>query len=391
MSDNHIYTFQEFFAGGGMVRQALGSKWKCIFANDFDGKKALAYQQNWGADGELYVGDIRLIDKSQFSTSADLAWASFPCQDLSLAGKGKGLNSERSGTFRVFWEKLILASSSVGLPKIVVIENVCGLLTSNSGTDFSEVLSTFHKNGYYAGALIIDAKEFLPQSRKRVFIIGVRNDLDVDPGLVSSKPTSFCHPKQLVQAFDKLDQSLKKNWLWFNVLPPGVRKFDLIDILEADEKVSWDPVAKTKSILDKMSEVNLDKVKAAQNIGRPVAGSLFFRTRKYKNQKKVFAEARFDGIAGCLRTPNGGSSRQSVLKVEGSSIKSRLITPRETARLMGLPDSYKLPVNKNAALHLTGDGVAVPVVAHLKECILENLLISQNQNYNQLGFVRKFG
>ena len=83
---------------------------------------------------------------------------------------------------------------------------------------------------------------------------------------------------------------------------------------------------------------------------------------------------RFDGTAGCLRTPAGGSSRQTLLLVEGESIRSRLLSPREAARLMGLPDSYALPANYNEAYHLAGDGVAVPVVRFLAAQLLEPLL-----------------
>ena len=86
------------------------------------------------------------------------------------------------------------------------------------------------------------------------------------------------------------------------------------------------------------------------------------------------AEIRFDDIAGCLRTPAGGSSRQVIMVVNGKSVRSRLISPRETARLMGISDSYALPSNYNEAYHLTGDGVAVPVVRHLARHIFEPLL-----------------
>jgi len=86
------------------------------------------------------------------------------------------------------------------------------------------------------------------------------------------------------------------------------------------------------------------------------------------------AEIRFDDVAGCLRTPAGGSSRQVIMVVEGKRIRSRLLSPREAARLMGLPDSYLLPKNYNAAYHLAGDGVAVPVVRHLAQHLLEPLL-----------------
>src|SRR5690606_7473861 len=96
--------FYEFFAGGGMVRAGLGPDWTCLFANDFDVKKGFAYQANWGTGGELTVADVRDLSVQDLPGRADMAWASFPCQDLSLAGLGGGLKSERSGTFYAFWD-----------------------------------------------------------------------------------------------------------------------------------------------------------------------------------------------------------------------------------------------------------------------------------------------
>ncbi|MFN7169594.1 MAG: DNA cytosine methyltransferase, partial [Pannonibacter sp.] len=89
-------TFYEFFAGAGMARAGLGMGWECVFANDFDRKKGLTYQLNWGLGGELEVGDIRKITIDKLPGIADLVWGSFPCQDLSLAGGGAGLRGERS-------------------------------------------------------------------------------------------------------------------------------------------------------------------------------------------------------------------------------------------------------------------------------------------------------
>lgn len=121
-----------------------------------------------------------------------------------------------------------------------------------------------------------------------------------------------------------------------------------------------------------MSDVNLQKVEDAKRSGIRKVGTLYKRTRKDSEGNKVQrSEVRFDDIAGCLRTPSGGSSRQSILIVEGENIRSRLISIRETARLMGLPDSYVLPENYNEGYHLTGDGVAVPVVRHLANALFE--------------------
>jgi DNA (cytosine-5)-methyltransferase 1 len=99
-------------------------------------------------------------------------------------------------------------------------------------------------------------------------------------------------------------------------------------------------------------------------------GAVFRRTRADGQR----AEVRTDGLAGCLRTPRGGSSRQTIALVRDHKVRSRLLTPREGARLMGLPDSYRLPDGATAALHVVGDGVAVPVVRWLAEQLLEPLL-----------------
>ena len=80
----------------------------------------------------------------------------------------------------------------------------------------------------------------------------------------------------------------------------------------------------------------------------------------------------------------GGSSRQSILVVEGRRVRSRLLSPREAARLMGLPDSYRLPENYNEAYHLAGDGVAVPVVRFLAARLLEPLLAARDCGAGQV-------
>ncbi len=88
-------TYHEFFAGGGMARLGLGPGWECLFANEWCEKKAAAYRRAFG-DGtrqscpELVVADVAKLKPSEVKGHADLAWASFPCQDLSLAGNGAG-------------------------------------------------------------------------------------------------------------------------------------------------------------------------------------------------------------------------------------------------------------------------------------------------------------
>ena len=106
-----------------------------------------------------------------------------------------------------------------------------------------------------------------------------------------------------------------------------------------------------------------------------MVGCIYRRTRSDSMGAKLQrAEVRFDDIAGCLRTPAGGSSRQVIMVVDGETVRSRLISALETASLMGLGSDYRLPKTYSDAYHLTGDGVVVPVVRHLAAHIFEPLL-----------------
>jgi DNA (cytosine-5)-methyltransferase 1 len=149
---------------------------------------------------------------------------------------------------------------------------------------------------------------------------------------------------------------------------------------EDPSDVPWHAPLETQRILAMMSEVNRAKVDAAKNTRRRLIGTIYKRTRfDGRGDKVQRAEVRFDDIAGCLRTPAGGSSRQLILVVKGENVRSRLMSGREAARLMGLPESYQLPEKYNEAYHLAGDGVVIPVVSHLAKHIFEPIaMLSAN-------------
>lgn len=375
------YTFYEFFAGGGMARAGLGvDSWRCLFANDFDYKKSRTYIANWG-DGELKTADVGSLTVADLPGAADLVWASFPCQDLSLAGGGAGLKGERSGTFWPFWRLMQSLITDNRAPSLIVLENVCGALTSHNGRDFATICETFQQSGYRFGAMVIDAALFVPQSRPRLFMIGVRDELPIPEDLVGAGATAQWSPRALRTAYDKLPTKAKENWLWWRLPPPPLTKFRFADLIEDEPTgVTWRTAKETAQLLSMMSAVNLTKVEHAKRAGCRMVGTVYRRTRLDENGCKVQrAEVRFDDIAGCLRTPAGGSSRQLILVVEGRKVQSRLISSRETARLMGLPDSYILPDSYNEAYHLTGDGVVAPVVRYLSKHLLETLLAAIKQ------------
>ncbi len=364
--------FYEFFAGGGMARAGLGERWRCLFANDFDPRKAESYARHWGNDA-LHVGDVGQITAAQLPGVADLVWASFPCQDLSLAGAGAGLKGARSGTFWPFWRLIESLTSEGRKPKTIVLENVCGLLTSHDGADFEALCESVGDAGYWLGALVVDARHFVPQSRPRLFVVAIDDRVQIPGPALSPYAVDRWHPERLRMAQAALPERLRQRWLWFAPPVPAASNVRLADLIESGPDLRWHDRDETAKLLAMMSPVNRAKIDLVMtNQGRAV-GAIYKRTRVENGKKVQRAEVRFD-VAGCLRTPGGGSSRQIIMTIEDGEVRSRLISARETARLMGLPEEYELPARYNDAYHLTGDGVAVPVVRHIARSILEPIL-----------------
>ncbi len=368
------FSFYEFFCGGGMARAGLGPRWRCLFANDFDAAKGASYAANWGAEA-LRLGDVDALTARDLPGRADLAWASFPCQDLSLAGPGAGLDGARSGAFWPFWRLMRALRREGRAPRTIVIENVRGALTSRGGDDFRAILEALAEAGYVYGALMIDAVDYAPQSRPRLFVIAASGALPILPDLVAVGPAT-AHPLALSRALERLSPEAAAAWRWLRLEAPARRNADLVDILEDDAAIArWATPAETERLVALMSPTQRQKLAEVQRSGARAVGAVYRRTRRdAQGERAQRAEARFDGLAGCLRTPAGGSSRQTLIIVEGERLRSRLLTPREAARLMGLPDTYRLPAGATEAYHLLGDGVVAPVVRRLADEILEPML-----------------
>ena len=360
-------TYYEFFAGGGMARAGLGEAWQCMLANDICEKKAAAYRENWGGE-HLLVRDVNQLELTDLPGHVDLAWASFPCQDLSLAGNGAGLNGERSGTFWAFWKLMKGLAKEGRKPGVIAIENVYGALTSHGGKDFEDIAKALASEGYAFGAMVVDGVHFVPQSRPRLFIIAVDQSMSLPAFTIADRAIPSWHPDAIIRAFNCLPKKIKAYWRWWSMPAPCGRLETLDDVIEkVPTGVNWHNTSQTKALLLMMTDINRQKVMAAQASGHLCVGTVYKRTRNGIQR----AEVRFDGISGCLRTPSGGSSRQTIIVVDGPKIRSRLLSPREAARLMGLDDSYKLPQRYNDAYRLAGDGLIVPAVAHVARHILE--------------------
>jgi DNA (cytosine-5)-methyltransferase 1 len=358
-----VPTYYEFFAGAGLVRLGLDPAWTCVWANDNDPRKRAIYEGRFGGV-EFVFDDVANVRAETLPPKVDMAWASFPCQDLSLAGWRRGMAAGRSGTFWAFWRTMRDLATVGDRPPIIVIENVTGLLYGDSFSGLCEALAAL---GMQFGALVIDARYFVPQSRERVFVVAVDAQVDCTALTMPYTPRSEWYPSSLHRALAHLPESICPLWRRWHLRMPSAPVKPLIDLIEEEPTgVKWNTHEQTNRLLEMMTPLNLAKVNAALAISTPAIGLLYKRIRNNIQR----AEVRFDGVSGCLRTPKGGSSRQTVLVIRNGEVRSRLLSPREAARLMGVGDDYPLCGGYNDNYRAMGDGVAVPVVAHLSEHLL---------------------
>ncbi|MGF1463013.1 MAG: DNA cytosine methyltransferase [Maricaulaceae bacterium] len=366
-------TFYEFFAGGGLARAGLGRGWRCAFANDIDPIKAQVYEENFGA-ADFRLADVHALDTADLPGQADLAWASSPCQDLSLAGRGDGLRAERSGAFWGFHRLMAALVRENRAPRVIAFENVCGLASRRGGADFAELIRAFVDIGYRAGALELDAAHFLPQSRPRLFVIAVRRERPIPQSLIGESP--FQTPL-VTKARAALPPDLAAQWVnWALPIPPA-RNTNLGAVLATGAQ-DWRSAEDTARLLSLLAPGHKAKLALAQETAAtqaaPVYGTGYRRIRMERGDKRQRLELRFDGLAGCLRTPAGGSSVQMVVEVRPHAPpRFRTLSPEEAKRLMGLPERYRLPSGQSNGLKVLGDGVAVPVVAWLSQHLLRPL------------------
>lgn len=301
------FTFIDLFAGLGGFRIALESLGaKCVYSNEWDKSVQAVYEENFG---DMPEGDITLVDESTIPNH-DILCAGFPCQAFSISGKQKGFEDSRGTLFfdvaRIVKEKK---------PKIVFMENVKNFAAHDDGRTLEVVKSTMEELGYQFNQKVLNATDFgIPQKRERIYMVCFRKDL----GLIDfSYPKPFKltkHVEDFLLEDERLVQDLyiERPDTYFN----GV----------TDDKYS------NKSI--RLGIVN----KGGQ-------GERIYSTK---------------GIAITLSANGGGVfSKTGGYLING---KTRKLHPRECARLMGYPDSYKICKSANQAYKQFGNSVVIDVL-----------------------------
>jgi DNA (cytosine-5)-methyltransferase 1 len=392
--------------------------WEVVFANDIEPAKRRMHDGHFGPSPHYHVGDIHDLARDPAQVPpALLAHASFPCTDLSLAGARKGLNAGQSSAFWG-WIELLKSMDAEQRPKLLLVENVTGLLSSNNGADFRALVAAINDLGYAADAMMVDAAHFTPQSRPRLFVIGVsqewamrayspptrgegpgeggeadtrsefgevatrsNNGDSVYPGSsplpdpphqgggdstpsaamrlsVDHLQPSTVRPPKLVEA---IRASADLHWdLWDLPEPPPYGVVQLEEVLDRlpGDSPQWWSTERAAYLLNQMSDRHrqtADKMIAGKKV---TFGAVFRRVRNGRSM----AELRTDGLAGCLRTPKGGSGRQILFEAGRGEYRVRLMNPDECARLMGA-EGYRITTPLNQALFGFGDAVCVDAVA----------------------------
>jgi DNA (cytosine-5)-methyltransferase 1 len=320
------FTFIDLFAGiGGMRIGFKAAGGRCVFTSEWNPWARETYAANFGA-GEPIAGDIRELDEEEIPDH-DVLLAGFPCQPFSIAGVSKknalgrphGFACATQGTL-FFDVARILAAKR---PRAFLLENVKNLVNHDHGRTFRVIRQTLEEElGYRVSWRVIDAAHFVPQHRERILIAGFREDCGFDLGDVA--------------------------------LPDAGPKLQSILHPEDDSEVPEEPYTLAPRAIVNPKYILTNKLWA------------YLQTYAAKHRAAGngfgFGLVRADSIARTLsaRYYKDGSE---ILVSRGNSENPRRLTPRECGRLMGFPDSFRIPVSDTQAYKQFGNSVAVPAIA----------------------------
>lgn len=356
----------EFFAGIGLVRKGLEAEgFEVIFANDIDETKRRIYEANT-EPVKFVLSDIRLLAGYDVP-DIELAVASFPCTDVSVAGGRAGLEGRNSGLIHEFLR--IVEEMGSRKPQVIVLENVLGFATSNEGDDLRVTIAKLNFLGYVCDIIVLDAARFVPQSRPRLFIVAWLGN-PVGPELFFA---SDVHPTWTLR-FRTRNPQLALRSLQLPPLPHCSETLaDTVDKLDQHDSRWWSS-DRLEKFVDSLSPIQSARLMTLKSSPFLHWAAAYRRTR----HSKAVWEIRSDEISGCLRTGKGGSSRQALVEAGRDEVRVRWMTAREYCRLQGAPDIDLGGITENQGRFALGDAVCVPAVSWLARNVLISLLSVMN-------------
>ncbi|MEM4056769.1 MAG: DNA (cytosine-5-)-methyltransferase [Thermoplasmatales archaeon] len=311
------------FTGAGGFELGLPSDWQCVGMSEVDknANKILAYR----FPGVKNYGDIEKINYEELP-DFDVLVGGSPCQDVSIAGKRVGIHGTRS---RLFFSYVTILK--IKKPNYFIFENVKGLLSSNQGWDFAEVINQFSEAGYDIWWQILDASWFgIPQHRERVFVLG----------------------------------SLRRD---------GIRKV----FFEPDND------KENTKIQRQRANTLTERYRKAQATGSYIIEGQFNAHKRQIDLQTPSASQPYriygtEGLAPTLHRRTGG---QQVVKIFTNNNRVRYLTPLECERLMGWPDDWTrygmnpdgkiVELSDNVRYSIIGNGVVPQVVSNLINMVMD--------------------
>jgi len=342
--EKSLFTFIDLFAGIGGIRLGFESHGgQCIFTSEWNQFAQRTYFENFPvSDNHKFVGDITTIDEKEIPDH-DILLAGFPCQPFSIAGVSKknalgrphGFECTTQGTL-FFDVARIIAEKR---PKAFLLENVKNLLSHDKGNTFKVILQTLQKElDYDVHYKIIDGQHFVPQHRERIIIVGFRDK------------TNF--------TWDDLQLPVKGNVLLGSILHPqdgsenAEPPYTIGDKAKINKKYTLTPN------LWEYLQAYADKHKKAGN------GFGFGLVTEKDTSRTLSARYYKDG--------------SEILVSQGNRKRPRRLTPRECARLMGFPDSFKIPVSDTQAYRQFGNSVVMPVMQEVARIMIPHIIKHKN-------------